>query len=217
MLFRSRQLSLKVGRKALSNRVQNMLLPEETLAEKRVLIGIDGGRTRTREWDEIEEGVVRSSHYNTFDTPWREPKLLVISTIDKDGKVNRKELPIYDVCFGDDELFELLANYLVSLEIEKAQSVQVVGDGAVWIWLRAKPMLLRLGVLEQNITESLDYYHAMEHLNDLEQYLPKEVQKPTMTILKEQLWKGDILQMKATLKTVLTDLEEKTIKTIRLF
>ena len=134
-----------------------------------------------------------------------------------DGKVNRKELPIYDVCFGDDELFELLANYLVSLEIEKAQSVQVVGDGAVWIWLRAKPMLLRLGVLEQNITESLDYYHAMEHLNDLEQYLPKEVQKPTMTILKEQLWKGDILQMKATLKTVLTDLEEKTIKTIRLF
>ena len=209
---KNRQLSLKVGRKALSNRVQNMLLPEETLAEKRVLIGIDGGRTRTREWDEIEEGVVRSSHYNTFDTPWREPKLLVISTIDKDGKVNRKELPIYDVCFGDDELFELLANYLVSLEIEKAQSVQVVGDGAVWIWLRAKPMLLRLGVLEQNITESLDYYHAMEHLNDLEQYLPKEVQKPTMTILKEQLWKGDILQMKATLKTVLTDLEEKPLK-----
>ena len=184
---------MKIGHKGLLNRVKNMLLPKETLAGKRVLIGIDGGRTRTREWDEIEEGVVRSSNYNTFDTPRREPKLLVISSIDDKGKVNRKELPIYDVCFGDDELFELLADYLTLLEIEKAKSVQVVGDGAVWIWLRAKPMLLRLGVLEQNIIESLDYYHAMEHLNDLEQYLPKEAQKSTMIILKKSSFGRAIL------------------------
>lgn len=163
---KNRQLSLKIGHKGLLNRVKNMLLPEETLAGKRVLIGIDGGRTRTREWDEIEEGVVRSSNYNTFDTPWREPKLLVISSIDDKGKVNRKELPIYGVCFGDDELFE---------------------------------------------------YHAMEHLNDLEQYLPKEAQKPTMIILKEQLGKGNIIEMKATLKAVLTDLDEKPLKSFDYF
>jgi hypothetical protein len=118
----NRQLSLEIGHKALSQRVQNMLLPNETLAGKRVLIGIDGGRTRIREWDEVTDEPIGDesapiSSYGTFDTPWKEPKLLVISSIDDEGKVNRKELPIYDVCFGDDELFELLADYLAVFKL----------------------------------------------------------------------------------------------------
>jgi hypothetical protein len=117
-------------------------------------------------------------------------------------------LPIYYVCFGDDELFELLADYLAVLQIEQAQSVQVVGDGAPWIWLRAKPMLLRLGVSEDKMIETLDYYHAVEHLNDLEEYLPKEVQKTTMPILKQQLWKGDISKMKEILYNIFPDWDE---------
>jgi hypothetical protein len=214
----NRQLSLKIGRKALLQRVQNMLLPGETLAGKRVLIGIDGGRTRIREWDEIvNDEEQTTSCYGTFDTPWKEPKLLVISSIDAEGKVNRKELPIYDVCFGDDELFELLADYLAVLQIEQAQSVQIVGDGAPWIWLRAKPMLLRLGVSEDKIIETLDYYHAVEHLNDLEEYLPKEVQKTTMPILKEQLWKGDISKMKEILYNIFPNWDEKPLKPFNYF
>jgi hypothetical protein len=213
----NRQLSLKIGHKALLQRVQNMLLPNETLAGKRVLIGIDGGRTRTREWDEVTDEPIGDesasiSSYGTFDTPWREPKLLVISSIDDEGKVNRKELPIYDVCFGDDELFELLADYLAVLRIDLAQSVQTVGDGAPWIWLRVKPMLIRLGVSEDKMIETLDYYHASEHLHDLEQYLPKEAQKATMILLKEQLWKGDIPKMKEILSGILPDLDKIPLK-----
>jgi hypothetical protein len=213
----NRQLSLKIGHKGLLQRVQNMLLPGETLAGKRVLIGIDGGRTRTREWDELSDASIADStttisSYGTFDTPWKEPKLLVISSIDEEGKVNKKELPIYDVCFGDDELFELLADYLAVLQIDLAQSVQIVGDGAPWIWLRAKPMLLGLGVSEAKIIETLDYYHASGHLHDLEQYLPKDVQKATMLLLKEQLWKGDIPKMKAILSGILPDLDKNPLK-----
>lgn len=214
----NRQLSLKIGHKALLQRVQNMLLPGETLANKRVLIGIDGGRTRIREWDETSDDDEQvTSSYGTFDTPWKEPKLLVISSVDNEGKVNRKELPIYDVCFGDDELFELLADYLAVLQIEQAQSVQIVGDGAPWIWLRAKPMLLRLGVAEHKMLETLDYYHAVEHLNDLEQYLPKEAQKATMPLLKEQLWKGDIPKMKEILSNILPDLDKNPLKPFNYF
>jgi hypothetical protein len=134
----NRILSLNLGNLGLENRVENMLSPSETVANKRVIIGIDGGRTRTRDWKAKEN----EGDYGGFNTPWIEPKLLVISILDKEGKM---ELPIYDACFGDDELMDLLSEYLKRLQIEQAASVQVVADGAVWIWNRVKPMLLNLG------------------------------------------------------------------------
>ena len=204
---RNRQLSLMAGHSALENRIENMLLPEETLSDKRVIIGIDGGGTRTREWKEESD-----NRYGEFSTPWKEPKLLVISTIDEHGKVDKKRLPVYDVSFGDDETFELLKGYLKALQIEKAQSVQIVADGAPWIWNRAKPMLIGLGVPENIIFETLDYYHAVEHLNELKQYLPKSEQESTMKTLKELLGKGDIPQMKQVLSQLLPDFQESPLK-----
>ena len=64
---------------------------------------MDGGRTRTRVYEENKRGRIEK-----FDTPWREPKLFVISTIDENGKINKETKPIYDGCFGDDETFDLL-------------------------------------------------------------------------------------------------------------
>lgn len=191
----NRILSLNLGNLGLGNRVENMLSPSETVANKRVIIGIDGGRTRTRDWRAKEN----EGDYGGFNTPWIEPKLLVISILDKDGKMEKKELPIYDACFGDDELMDLLSEYLKRLQIEQAASVQVVADGAVWIWNRVKPMLLNLGVKEDKIVETVDYYHAVEHLTALKTLLPKETQEQTIKQAKEQLWKGDIPKMKLIL------------------
>jgi len=73
-----------------------------------------------------------------FDTPWREPKMFVITTCDENGKLNKESKPIYDGTFGDDETFELLAAYLKNLEIDKAKDVQFLADGAPWIWNRVK-------------------------------------------------------------------------------
>lgn len=208
---RNRSLSIGLGKKVLENRVENILESQETLADKRVLIGIDGGRTRTREWKAESE-----SSYGEFDTPWREPKMLVISTIDDKGKVDKKRLPIYDTSFGDDELFAILKAYLQHLQINKAQSVQIVADGAAWIWNRARPMLVDLGVKEDKIIETLDYCHAIQHLNEIEVYLPKTlpkaIQQKTMKELKEWLWAGNISQMKKILMDIFPDWDKNPLK-----
>ncbi len=223
---RNRQLSLTMGTLALSNRAQNMIAPNETVANKRVIIGIDGGRTRTRVWQTAEETqemqetqsgqVPNHSNYDKFSTPWVEPKLLVISIIDEQGKVSKTDLPIYDVCFGDDEIFELLADYLTLLDITKALCVQVVADGALWIWNRVRNTLQNLGVSPDKIVETLDYYHAMEHLSDLTAYLPKQLtnmeRTKTVDALKTALFEGDIPQMKSILQEKLPEWDEKPLK-----
>jgi hypothetical protein len=78
-------------------------------------------------------------------------------------------------------------------------------------------MLIRLGLSEDKMIETLDYYHASEHLHDLEQYLPKEAQKATMPLLKEQLWKGDIPKMKEILSGILPDLDKTPLKPFSYF
>jgi hypothetical protein len=193
--------------------VENMLAPSENVVNKRVIIGLDGGRSRTRDWKEKE----KEGDYGGFNTPWVEPKLLVISTLDEDGKMEKKELPIYDACFGDDELISLLSEYLGRLQIDKAASVQVVADGAIWIWNRVKPMLLNLGVKEDKIVETVDYYHAVEHLTELKKLLPKETQEQTIKEAKEQLWKGDILQMKNILLAKMTQIDKDQILDLQYF
>jgi len=189
---RTRSLSLALGEACILERSSIQLGPEESLEGKRVVIAIDGGRTRTRVYKEEE----KTEGNRKFDTPWREPKLFVITTIDKKGKINKQDLPIYDCSFGDDETFEILEQYLRKLKIEKAKDVQFIADGAPWIWNRAKPMLLRLGVKKQKITETLDYYHAMEHLNELMIYVEQDQKDSIFKKLKQALWNGNLSKIK---------------------
>lgn len=207
---RTRELSLSLGEQCIASRSTIQLAPEESLSGKRVVIAIDGGRTRTRVYKEEEK--TKGKRKQKFETPWREPKLFVITTIDEKGKVNKQDLPIYDSSFGDDETFEILEQYLKELEVEKAKDVQFIGDGAPWIWNRAKPMLLRLGVEKSKIIETLDYYHAMEHLNELMVYVEKDQKETVFKKLKQGLWEGDITKIKRQItKGILgVDLDEFT-------
>lgn len=192
---RTRMLSLSLADACIVNRSRIQLEPQEDLVGKRVIIAMDGGRTRTRVYEEGKTG-----RKEKFDTVWREPKLFVISTIDEDGKTNKQELPIYDCSFGDDETFDLLEQYLKILKIDKAKDVQFLGDGAPWIWNRAKPMLIRLGVAENKIIETLDYYHAMEHLHELVVYVEKNQQDSIFKKLKKSMFQGNISKMKRLIK-----------------
>ena len=193
---RTRSLSLDLGQRCKKERAKIQLKPGETLSGKRVLISVDGGRTRMR----VPIDKKANKREQKYDTPWREPKLFVITTIDEKGKANKEELPIYDSCFGDDETFEILTEYLKELEIDKAKDVQFVADGALWIWNRVKPMLIGLGVKKDKIIETLDYYHAMEHLHELFEYVEKDKQESISKKLKQALWQGDIKQMKRLVK-----------------
>jgi hypothetical protein len=211
---KQRDLSQTFAQKCMPNRAQLVLQPGETLADKRVIISIDGGRTRTREYKENSHKQRRKQQ---FETPWREPKLLVISTLDENGKANKLQLPIYDATFGDDEIFELLAQYLVPLQIQKAAAVQCTADGAPWIWKRFRPFLEALGVPAEQITETLDYFHAAEHLTDLYQYLPKNLIAQYKPIFKQLLWNGDISAIKTHLESIFPDLAQKPLKPFEYF
>lgn len=128
-LDRIRDLSLSVSRKCLVNRPAIMLSKTDDLCGKRVIISIDGGRCRTRVYKEQTND---SKTHQKFDTPWREPKLFVITIIGEDGKIDKKELPIFDNAFGETPMFELLKQYLKALNISQVKQVQCVADGALW-------------------------------------------------------------------------------------
>ena len=211
-LERIRSLSLSVSKKCLLKRVQSMLSNEDNLAGKRVVISTDGGRIRTRQY---KQEMNESQSHHKFDTPWKEPKLFLITIVDKDGKIEKKELPIYDATFTEESLFILLGDYLKSLNISQVAEVQVIADGALWIWNNAKNLLLSLGVSEEKIVETLDYYHAVEHLKKLIDMLPKdknEIKNKLFNESKTLLWEGNV---KEVIKKISTHLKRtsKKIKT----
>lgn len=165
--------------------------PGESLQGKRVVIGIDGGRTRTRQLN----GKTNKKGNATFDTPWVEPKMFVIDVLKDDGQIDRTCLPIYGTLFGDDELIALLAEHLAGLQIGQAKHVQVVADGSTWIWNRVRHMLEKLGVKPEKITETLDYYHASEYVGKIIAGLPKKfsAQAAKLTkMFKDWIWSGNV-------------------------
>ena len=197
---RIQKLAYEVGEKCFSNRIKISLKHNESVAGKRVIISVDGGRTRTREDNPDKE----SSNGKKYDTPWREPKLFVIHILDHNGSIIKTELPIYDAVIDDDNgnvpadsCFDLLADYLKKLKINKATEVLFIADGADWIWNRAKSTLLKLGVSEEKIYEAIDYYHALEHVSDILSKLNKSNKKKTEIFkeLKKLLWEGKVEQL----------------------
>lgn len=193
---RIRTLSLSLATNCMKDRSVNQLKKDENLSGKNVVIEIDGGRIRSRVYKD-EKGPKRDQK---FETPWREPKLFVITTLDKEGKLNKQDLPIYDTSFGDDETFDLLEVYLKRLKIEEAKSVQFIADGAPWIWNRARPMLEKLGVQPDKIIETLDYYHAAEHLAELMEYVEKKDKALITKKIKDALWNGKIKKIEKLVK-----------------
>lgn len=170
---------------------QLSLKAQESVAHKTVIIGIDGGRTRTRDYLPCRN----KAGNRCYQTPWREPKLFVIDVLDEDGKVDRQELPLYGTRFDQEDMFELLEEYLQRLGITKARQVQIVGDGAPWIWNHTKPMLVAMGVKEDRITETLDVWHGSQYVHKLIDNMGSRKSEPEKRKLKNQfkdwLWSGE--------------------------
>lgn len=99
---RIKKIAYQVGETCFSNRIKIGLTHDEQVTGKRVVLSIDGGRTRLREEKPNKKP---SKSYQakraTFDTPWREPKLFVIHILNKDGSIDKSELPIYDAVIND--------------------------------------------------------------------------------------------------------------------
>ena len=171
----------------------NLLLAEgESLAGKRVVISTDGGRARVRSVVESEG----DKRYKSYEPLWKEPKLFVIEVLDEKGQPSCYELPIYGCRFSKDAMLDLLRDYLQRLHIDKAEQVQFIADGAVWIWNHIPALLKELGVRAERLACTLDYYHAMQYAHSLVQSLPRRVDAASRNALfkriKQLIWKGKV-------------------------
>lgn len=198
---RIRKLSLMFGRLKGLMGVGASVGKNESLEGKRVVIQYDGGRSRVR----VENGALSEKGNAKYDTPWREPHLFVISCLDDDGNICKKTFPYYGISMGNNEeaIKELLST-LEYLDIANARSVQFVADGAQVIWKDLRKKLMNLEISPKKITFTLDYYHAIQHLNEAIKAIEKdeEKQKTLLTLLKEKLWHGSIYLLINKLKSV---------------
>jgi hypothetical protein len=139
--------------------------PSHVLKDKRVVISVDGGRTKIRL---PEEGKLNlKTNRKSYKTDWLEPKLLTIYTVDEQGKkIKTGEVPIVnDGTFGNSKSFlRLLEMHLVTLGINQAKQVLLVADAAKWIWLHIPPLLKKLGCPVETYY-LWDFYHVTEHLS----------------------------------------------------
>ncbi len=108
---RVERLSYRFGEIALAHRqqqldaMQNGTLPsQETLKRQRVVISVDGGRTRLRR-NKRGARKQRSGRHGDYGD-WSEPLLLTIYAVDSEGKkINTSQIPITnDGTFGHPEM-----------------------------------------------------------------------------------------------------------------
>lgn len=116
------------------------------LAGLRVRVSLDGGRVRTRQ---AHPGRKTQKGRHRFETPWREPRVLVIDVLDREGQADPLRLPLYDVL----------------LEDAQAAVVEFIADGAEWIWEHSAQIRQEAEIPCQRWVEVIDFYHAAEHLH----------------------------------------------------
>ncbi len=165
-LERISRLTYKFGMEGLSIRNSKILALEQdrletdsSLKDKRVIISVDGGRTRIRNYDQKKTNPKTKRRKYTGE--WVEPKLLTIYTVDEKGKKikNGEVSVINDGTYGNyRRLLKILEMYLVSLGINQSKEILLIADGADWIWLHIPPLLNRLGCRDKT-SYLVDFYH----------------------------------------------------------
>jgi hypothetical protein len=133
----------------------------------RVVACIDGGRVRTRK-PRRRGPIPKGKKRRGYNTPWREPKVLIIYVIDEEGRRDKRFMPIIDGTLGDaDCIIALLVGYLRLLGVDQAAQLVISGDGAKWIWNRVGDIIKGVGIDEKKVFAIVDFYHAVEHLQEV--------------------------------------------------
>ncbi len=160
------------NRARLSNNMDGLPLPEDhDLKGRRIVISTDGGRLRIRK---NKKGRKTKRKRHRYNTDWREPKLIIIYAVSADRRIDKFFLPIIDGSLGGpDAVFGMIYRYLSILDVSEVDKLLFVADGALWIWERAPllhVMLAKEGIVCE-IIELIDFYHAVEHLNDFAKHM----------------------------------------------
>jgi len=187
---RIRRLCVLAGQLGRRLGISAQLEEQEDLVGLRVVVQLDGGRSRLRENKDKRS----AKGYQKYDTPWREPKLIAIHVLDENGEVAKSiRKPLYRACIQDGKAcMEDLLECLRVLKVDQAEEVQFLADGAAFIWRRIRQTFKKAGVAAKKITYTLDYYHAVEHLKALSELLPhsQPARKKHFEKWKTWLWEG---------------------------
>jgi hypothetical protein len=139
----------------------------ETLAGRRVVLSLDGGRRRVRK---NKRGRKTAKRRHRYSTDWREPKLRVIYGVDQEGRADRRECPWWDGTLrGPEALLALIRYDLSRLGVGQADTLVVIADGARWIWKRVAELVAPFGLRAEQVYEVVDCYPVVEHLGTVAQ------------------------------------------------
>jgi hypothetical protein len=124
--------------------------------------------------------------------------------VNAQGRILQEFAPIHDATTGDDDdVFALMAQYLDQLELSVLARVVVCADGARWIWLRVDALLANRGVNPENVYQVVDYTHAKQNLREIVELMPPTKQKRLMKKWKRLLFKGEIMGLGTSIRSVL--------------
>ncbi len=192
-----RTLTYQYAARARAAQQQQAVPIGESVAGRRIVISVDGGRLRVRR---NKRGPKTKKGRHHYHTNWREPKLLIIYVVDAQGNMDHSWTPIIDGLLkhhgrAPNAIFELIRLYLSSLDIDQADRVMFVADGARWIWLRVASLFSSLGLRDDQVVELVDFYHAVEHLAkvaDLRRGWTKTERRKWIRKQRKRLLKGQV-------------------------
>jgi hypothetical protein len=167
LTYKFGQIGINLRQSKILNRQLGNLAEGNILKGQRVVIAVDGGRSRIR----INKKGRKSSKTKRhgFVGKWVEPKLFTIYVVDEQGKkINSSEIPITNdgTYEGYKALLEILEADLVDLGISQAKQVLLIGDGAEWIqYYSVKHFELRIWFWEKVKGEGLKVFSFPFPLN----------------------------------------------------
>ena len=187
---------------------------DETLTGRRVVVSADGGRIRLREKKRGPKTKKGRNHYNGA---WREPKLFIIYVVDDEGNQSTSFAPIIDgLIQGPNTMFALLQQYLKKLDIQEADQLLFVSDGAKWIWNRIPSLIQSLGIQQERVHLLIDFFHAVQHIHKVAS-LCKDWSKKQRTQwankYRKLLHKGHVDQVIDAIRLLCKGRRAKTIRT----
>jgi hypothetical protein len=208
-----RRVAEELGCQMLATRTRDLMrfrggeLPAgDEFAGKSVAAEIDGGRVRVRT---IVKKIRVSGKMKRkkFRVEWREPKVVTLFEVDKNGRMIRGCRPVIDGTLqGPDALIELVAFHLHRMGAAKANVVTFAADGAPWIWKRLDWIVTQVGLDPCRVVEVLDWCHAVHHVSVALASLPLagDERKELYRRLRRLLKNGKSRDVIAELKTVAT-------------
>jgi hypothetical protein len=166
-----RRIANELGAQMLASRTRDLMrfrrgdLPAgDEFTDRRVAVGIDGGRLRVRTVVKKIRVSGRTKR-KPFRVEWREPKVVILFPTDEKGRMAKGSRPVIDGTLqGPDVLIELVAFHLHRLGAARAQVVTFAADGAPWIWARLDWVIARVKLDWARVVEVLDWCHGVHHL-----------------------------------------------------